>query len=150
MVVGVAMLLAGHSAATGAGLGIPKSPSFHSGLELAAAAKDISFQDYKTISNTTSSTNTTTTTTFNNITEFTVSDQSPNNSNALSRYWSKDNDNSSTTGSSNNNPFAPQTGDYSGTATMPSFTSPMAKVDTNGFNDNFVLIFLSCYVTFWL
>lgn len=35
MVVG-AMLLSGSSA----GLGIPKSPSFHSGLELAAAAKD--------------------------------------------------------------------------------------------------------------
>lgn len=38
MVVG-AMLLSGSSA----GLGIPKSPSFHSGLELAAAAKDFNF-----------------------------------------------------------------------------------------------------------
>lgn len=42
MVVG-AMLLSG-SSSIGGGLGIPKSPSFHSGLELAAATtKDYSF-----------------------------------------------------------------------------------------------------------
>ena len=40
MVVG-AMLLSGSSA----GLGIPKSPSFHSSLELAAATKDLNIQN---------------------------------------------------------------------------------------------------------
>lgn len=39
MVVG-AMLLSGSTA----GLGIPKSPSFHSSLELAAAAKEFNLQ----------------------------------------------------------------------------------------------------------
>lgn len=51
MVVG-AMLLSGSSA----GLGIPKSPSFHSGLELAAAAKD--FTAYQQHSLTGGNTNT--------------------------------------------------------------------------------------------
>lgn len=113
MVVGAAMLLAGHSAATGAGLGIPKSPSFHSGLELAAAAKDINFQDYKTVSSNSNYDN-------HNICDYSPSDESANKPIACVAVRS--------TAASNLNPFATEIGDYSGTATMPSFTNLLAKV----------------------
>lgn len=114
MVVGAAMLLAGQSAATGAGLGIPKSPSFHSGLELAAAAKDINFQDFKTITNNHNNNNPK----ILHNSEYSTCDQTGNDPIECGAYWSE----------SNKNPFATRTGDYSANATMPSFTNAMAKV----------------------
>lgn len=116
MVVG-AMLLAGHSATTtGAGLGIPKSPSFHSGLELAAATKDIQFQDLKTRS-------------IHNISDYSKSEQTSTNPIACAAaYWSKGDE---STTESITNPFGKQSGEYSVTESMPSFTNAMVKVDAN-------------------